>query len=232
MKKQIIFLFAAFIMVFSINANSIKPVIVKIKKAEQEKTLDIIVANLQNKNTQISILDVEGKSWYFQNISREVGFGMNFNLEGMPDNDYVVFIKNKNGQYFQTFSMEGNDITFFDLQNKGSTKNLTASLEKNEMKETPQLITKVTAEEKRSLGVRLANLKKAQVTLRLFSDSGSKIQTEKVDNEHAYAKKWDLQNVSDGNYFLYIESENTTIVQFIVVERSNIQIGAVQRLDL
>lgn len=231
MKKQMIFFIAAITMAFALNANSINPVIVKIDKAEQGKTLELRLANLQNQNTQISILDVEGKSWYFQNISREVGFAMKYNLEGMPDNDYVVFIKNKDGQHFQAFSMEGNGIRFYDPQNAGSLKNLTASLENYEMKEVPKLITKITAEENRSLGVCITNLKEAQVTLRLFSDSGTKIQTEKVENEHAYAKKWGLQNVVDGNYFLYIGSEDATIVQSIKVERNKVRIGAAQRLD-
>ncbi len=218
-------------MVFTLNANSINPVIISIKKSDDAKALEIRLANLEMKNTQISILDVEGKSWYFQNISREVGFATNFNLEGMPDNDYVVFIKNKNGQHFQAFSMEGKEITFFELQNTGSIKNLTASLENYEMKDSPQMIVKVTSEANRSLGVRVANLKEEPVTIRLFSDGGSKIHTEKIANKHAYAKNWDLQKVVDGNYFLYIESGNTTVVQSITVKGNNVQVGDVQRLD-
>ena len=37
MKKQMILLFTAAIMAFALNANSIKPVIIKIEKTEQEK---------------------------------------------------------------------------------------------------------------------------------------------------------------------------------------------------
>jgi len=231
MKKQIIFLITAIAMVFTLNANSINPVIVSIEKSDDAKALEIRLANLEMKHTQITLLDAEGKSWYFHNVSKDVGYSAKLNLEGMPDNDYVVFIKNKKGQHFQAFSMEGEDITFFQLQNAGSIKNLTASLENYEMKETAQLISKVTAEMNRSLGVRIANLKEAPTTLRLFSDGGTKIQTEKVANEHAYAKNWDLQNVADGNYFLYIESGNTTVVQSIKVKGNNVEIGAVQRLD-
>jgi len=218
-------------MVFTLNANSINPVIISIKKSDDAKALEIRLANLEMKNTQISILDVEGKSWYFHNISKDVGFSTKLNLEGMPDNDYVVFIKNKNGQHFQAFSMEGKEITFFALQNNGNIKNLTASLENYEMKDAAQMIVKVTGEANRSLGVRVANLKEESVTFRLFSDGGSKIHTEKIANEHAYAKNWDLKKVVDGNYFLYVESGNTTVVQSITVKGNNVQVGDVQRLD-
>lgn len=231
MKKQMILLVSLVAMVFTLNATSINPVIVSIKKSDDAKALEIRLANLEMKNTQISILDAEGKSWYFHNVSKDVGYSTKLNLEGMPDNDYVVFVKNKKGQHFQAFSMEGEGITFFQFQNAGTIKNLTASLESYEMKDAPRLITKVTPETNRSLNVRVANLKKAPTTLRLFSDSGTKIQTVKVANEHAYAKNWDLQNVADGNYFLYIESENSKVVQSIKVKGNNVEIGEVQRLD-
>jgi len=217
--------------VFTLNANSINPVIVSIEKSDDAKALEIRLANLEMKNTQISILDSEGKSWYFYNVSKDVGYSAQLSLEGMPDNDYVVFIKNKKGQHFQAFSMEGEDITFFQLQNAGNIKNLTASLENYEMKDEPQLISKVIPGTNRSLNVYLANLKETHAMLRLFSDSGTKIQTENIDDEHAYAKSWDLQNVADGNYFLYIESGNTTVVQSISVKGNKVEVGAIQRLD-
>lgn len=226
-----ILLIALVATVLTLNANSINPVIVSIKKSDDAKALEIRLANLEMKHTQITLLDAEGKSWYFHNVSKGVGYSAKLNLEGMPDNDYVVFVKNKKGQQFQAFSMEGADITFFQLQNSGTIKNLTASLENYEMKETAQLITKVTVEGTQSLGVRVANLKEVPTTLRLFSDGGTTIQTEKVDGEHAYAKSWDLQNVADGNYFLFIESGKTTVIQSISVKRNKVEVGAVQRLD-
>ena len=217
--------------VFTLNANSINPVIVSIEKSDDAKALEIRLANLEMKNTQIALLDTDGKSWYFHNITKDVGYSAKLNLEGMPDNDYVVFIKNKKGQHFQAFSMEGEAINFFQLQDAGSIKNLTASLENYEMKEMPRLFTKVTTENNRSLNVLVANLKKSPTTLRLFSDSGTKIQTVNVDNEHAYAKNWNLENVADGNYFLYIDSKETTLIQSISVKGKKVEVGAVQRLD-
>ena len=217
--------------VFTLNANSINPVIVSIEKASDEKALEIRLANLEMKNTQIALLDTDGKSWYFHNVKKDVGYSAKLNLEGMPDNDYVVFIKNRKGQHFQAFSMEGEVINFFQLQHTGSIKNLTASLENYEMKDAPQMIAKVTPENNRSLNVRLANLQNASTTMRLFSDSGTKVQTENVDNEHAYAKNWNLENVADGNYFLYIDSKETTLLQSISVKGNKVEVGAVQRLD-
>ena len=217
--------------VFTLNANSINPVIVSVEKAEGEKALEIRLANLEMKHTQIALLDTDGKSWYFHNVSKDVGYSAKLNLEGMPDNDYVVFIKNKKGQHFQAFSMEGEAINFFQLQNAGNIKNLTASLENYEMKEATQMITKVTAENNRSLNVRVANLKQNATTMRLFSDSGTKIQTYNVENEHAYAKNWSLENVADGNYFLYIDSKETSLIQSISVKGNKVEVGAVQRLD-
>ena len=99
------------------------------------------------------------------------------------------------------------------------------------MKEEAQMIVKVRGEMNRSLSVRVANLKNELTTLRLFSDSGTKIQTENVDNEHAYAKNWNLENVADGNYFLYIDSKETTLIQSISVKGNKVEVGAVQRLD-
>jgi hypothetical protein len=93
------------------------------------------------------------------------------------------------------------------------------------------LITKVTAAANRSLSVHLANLKEAPATIRLFSDAGTIVQTVKLANEHAYAKSWDMQNVADGNYFLYIEAGDATVIQSITVERNNVEVSATQRLD-
>ncbi len=231
MKKQMILLIAAVTLAFTLNATTGNPMIVKIEKGDVVKSIDIRLANLQKKNTQITILDVEGRSWYFQNISHEVGFGTSFNLEGMPNNDYLIFVNNKNGQHFQAFSMEGDEIRFYDNQSEKSVKNLTASLENVEMKDAPKLITKVTSEKDQSLNVLLANLKGASTTIRLFTDSGTTVQTIKVADEQAYAKNWDMQNVANGNYFLYIKTGEATVVQTVKVKSNNVEVGAVQRLD-
>ena len=127
--------------------------------------------------------------------------------------------------------MEGDEIRFYDNQSEKSVKNLTASLENVEMKDAPKLITKVTSEKNQSLNVLLANLKGTSTTIRLFTDSGTNIQTVKVENEHAYAKNWDLQNVADGNYFLYIETGDATVVQSITVKRNKVNVAEAQRLD-
>ena len=221
---------AILLMTFSLSADSINPLIVKIEKVEEEKILEIRLANLQNQNTQISILDVEGKSWYFHNVSNEVGYANRYNLDGMPDNDYVVFIKNKNGKHFQAFSMEGIAVRFYDIQNAWPVKNLTASLGNHEMKDTPQLFVKVNADENCTVGVRVGNLKKAPASIRLFSDSGTRITTIKVNNEPAYAKNWDLQKLADGHYFLYIQSDNIGFVQSLVINNNNVELGLAQRL--
>ena len=88
--------------------------IVRFEKGVAPNTIQVQVANLQKTRTRIAIQDLSGKVWYSEYVVKEDGYAKNLNLSGMPEGQYVVFVKNARTQCSKTFRYAAGEIVFFE----------------------------------------------------------------------------------------------------------------------
>ncbi len=207
-------------------------VIVKIEKGEIARTIEVRLANLEKMFTKVAIQDYNGTVWFDKPVNKENGYATKLSLEGMPDGDYVLFVENKGGMWAQAFNMRGNDLAFFEVTSANESSKNFASLTSNTEVVSGKLITHITNNGDLKLGVRLANLRQRPSMLRIVNLGVGIAFMKDIEAENGYYGELNLKGTSDGNYFLYINAYDATVVQFFTIkEGKHLALGEQQRLD-
>ena len=231
--KKLIFLFTALALalVFSAFAQTGGKMMVKIEKGETAKNIHLRVANLQYMRTRVAILDMEGKYWYTDYVWRENAHAVNLNIQGMPEGDYVLEVKNRDNRYLQTFSAGMNDLAFFKEIPAKAAKKSYATLASFNPDDKSKLITYFTDKGSQLLGVQLANLQNQPALIRLVAFDAGIMLSKQVSGVQGYTEKWNLKGMANADYCLYVRSGDANVVLFFKLNGDVIELQNIQRLD-
>jgi len=229
MKKQVHLLAALFLVCSTLFAAASPGahLIVRFEKGVAPNTIQVQVANLQKTRTRIAIQDLSGKVWFSEYVVKEDGYAKNLNLSGMPQGQYVVFVKNARTQCSKTFRFAAGEIVFFEpsLPQPGQSSVIfdAGSAGKG--------IARIAAGAQ-SLRVQLANLGAQGALIRLCGLGGNLVLEHKAGGHTGFAKTIDLAGLDAGAYFLLVQSGSAALVQQLELSDAGIQLGALEQMPV
>lgn len=243
MKKYVILLVAwALICPLSFAGSKDKGenMVVKIEKENTPGKLLVRLINLEKQNTQIAVQSVDGTTWFSKNIRRKAGFAVKLDLRNIPDGDYVVYVENANKMWTGVFSITTGDIVFFENPAMGDEhgQHITSSSQVcvlpsfNGEQGYGRLITHFNYNYPADLNlvVQLANLQRRPATIQITGVGYEQIYSNTITTENGFAKTFNLNGVTEGNYFVHIKSVDATVVQFFTVADKHLSCGDIHRL--
>ncbi|TNE64091.1 MAG: hypothetical protein EP344_03980 [Bacteroidetes bacterium] len=225
MKKQINLLVATFLACTTAFAAMPSNISVTIEKGTDAGTIQVEMNGLDQQNTQVVVQDMSGKQWVRESVKKVMHYRNLISLAGVPSGEYVLFVKGRNILKTRAFTLEGQEVRFFNLEesaaNNGGLK-LDAGGVRN-------CIVRISNAGNENLRVQLSNLQEYEATIQLVSLKGSLKFEKALQNEQAYAKNVDLSNLSPGAYILYIKVGDTALIQEVSVAPTQVELGKVQR---
>lgn len=228
MKKQVLLLPTMILMCFTL-LNAANPtadhLIVRLEKGVAANTIQVQAANLQKIRTQVAIQDLTGKIWYSEYIVKEKGYAKNLKLDGMPEGQYVVFVKNNKGQVARAFRYAAGEVTFFanSTPKPGQSSIVFGS------GEAPKYIARIAAAGAQSLRVQLTNLDSRGALIRLCGLGGNLVLEQTITDHSGVAKSLDLTGLAAGIYFLQLQAGGATLVQHLELTSTQIQLGDLEQ---
>jgi hypothetical protein len=154
------------------------------------------------------------------------------NLQGMPEGDYLLEIKNRDNRHIQAFSISANDIAFFKEQpGSGTERKGIAQLVSCHPKAKGKLVTHFTVAGDRTLGVQLANLQMKPTILRMVSFETGTMLNKEVAGQHGYAEKWNMEGMADADYFFYVRSVDASVLMYFQLDGNRVELKGIQRLE-
>ena len=212
---------------FAAAATTTPQMIIRISQGKPAKSIDIQLANLQRQRTQIAIQDVNGKLWYSEFCEKEDGYAKRLNLDGIPEGQYVCFVKNRRGHSTQAFRLNANGLSFFETpgsSNAGEAHRVYTGAAR------PSIV-RIGADETNAIHLQLANLQQQNVLIRLNALGEGVAFEQKVQGERGYAQKINLTGMVPGAYFLYLKAGNAALIQHLNLSAEGIQFGKLEQLD-
>lgn len=216
MKKYIILLVAWALTYPVAFAGGGENMIAKFEKGSVPGKVVLRLANLEKQSTQIAVQSVDGTIWFSKYIRRKSGFATKLDLRRLPDGDYVLFVRNRNGMSAKVFSMAANDIAFFENTSQKSKEG--------------QLITHFNDMGDLSMGVQLANLQNRPVSIQVVTMGYEQLFSNTISGNNGFAKSFNMSNASEGDYFVHVKAFDATVVQFFKVVGNQLMLGNRQRL--
>ncbi|MEL6720054.1 MAG: hypothetical protein AAFO82_00735 [Bacteroidota bacterium] len=80
--------------------------IVKIRGSEQQSSIDVFLANLQQETTYLEITDFQGNRIYEETITDQRAYAKKLNLSEVIDGDYLLLIENDRIEVTQPVAVE------------------------------------------------------------------------------------------------------------------------------
>ncbi|MBT8190029.1 MAG: hypothetical protein KJO29_06340 [Bacteroidia bacterium] len=233
MKKQFI-LIATMLLTISFNAhsNSVDRMIVKIKKAESDKTLNVQLANLENEKTVLNLYDEKGIGWFSKTVKNKNGFAAEINLNGLPDGDYILAVKKNSSVHIQAISLEEEGITFFqDPSTFQRERNFAMLTSTNAEVNKSRVISRFTKEEGQKVGVQISNMQEKPVSIKLIGLCCGQVLSKDISGEHGYGAKWDLKGMNEDFYYFLVYTEDATVIQYFKLNNDGAEMISQQRVE-
>jgi hypothetical protein len=236
MKKYLVLLIAwAFASAFTFASGIDKgeKVLVKIEKGDLSKTVVVRLVNLERLTTEVTIQSTDGAVFFKEYIRREHGYATKFIMDGMPDGDYVLYIRNRYEMWAQTFSMNFRDITFFDTPTTKAYDGAVASLASfSDEKAKGKVNAYFRKTDDLKFKVLLTNLQQQPTEIKIVSLGIGAIYSSTVKNEYGYGEVMNMVDALSGDYIIYVHAADATVVQFFSISaENNLTLGESQRLD-
>ena len=64
-------------------------------KLQDAKSIDVILANLQQEKTNLTLSSLDGTTYFFDTIRKHNGYGKNLSLSKMPQGRYILKVTQK-----------------------------------------------------------------------------------------------------------------------------------------
>lgn len=207
--------------------------IINVDKGDQVKTIDIHLANLQKERTQIALQHVNSDLVYSEWVWGEHGFAKKINLNGMPEGEYVLFVRNKNIAYAQAIAMDDEDLALFKTpQTEAGDIPGVALVSYSSFNRKGRLIARFNVEDKGVLGLRLANLRGEPALVRLNNMGMGLVMEQRIDAKYGFAQKMNLEGMTPATYYLYIQTPDAVVMQFMTyTDKGDLILNGTQRLD-
>lgn len=224
----IVLLIAGFALFAAVSSAPGDRMVVRIGKGQAAKTIDVQLANLQKKDTEVAIQHQDGTIFFSEIVSREDDYAKKLYLTGMPDGPYVCFVRNSLGQHVQSFRLEGEMLIFADRPEaapRGSAVLLRTGYSVN------PVIARIDKSDAKTIQLRLANLQQQDTRIRLITLGIGAILEQKISKENGFAQKFNLEILDAGAYVLSVESGKGLLVQHFRLNKPDIQMGILERLE-
>lgn len=230
MKKHLIFL-AVWALCGAITLATAQQPIVRFEKDDITKSINVQLANLMKNSTEVAIQDVNGQVWYNKYIARENGYYMGLNFYGLPDGDYVIYARNREGMKAKAISSSAANLEFYTTVPSESKVQAANFMPVNYANSVDKLIYYFTDEGSMNLGIQLANLQQKPVFINLVAMGYGPVFTREINNENGVAFKVNMEGITKGDFFLYVRTDEANLMQFFKVTTNDIQLGELQKLD-
>lgn len=199
---KVIFLGLFFALIASVSsAQEAAGFTASITESEKPHAVLIQLSGLDGARTAVSISNARGITAYREYLWNEDNYGAHFLMEGMPAGDYLVRVSNRNGRVLRAINLSEKGLALLDAQTVPGS-------------ETGRLIARFNPSEKApQLEVQIANLKRRPFSFYLVNLDGIDAYTEEISGAYAYAKRFDLEGMEDGDYYIYVRAGETAVWQ-------------------
>ncbi|MBR9920712.1 MAG: T9SS type A sorting domain-containing protein [Bacteroidetes bacterium] len=194
--------------------------------------LDLHLANLQEQRTEIAIADMNGTTWYREWLNKEEGFATRLKLTEIPNGTYVFYVRNKSDHYAKGLLKANGKVRLFEEAQANPKAGVKALQTSANSKTTANLISYFTAPEANTLGIQLANLNKSAVEVQIHDLNGMPIAKDQSSGAYGYAKKFRLQGMNNGMYYVIVKTASKTQLCFFEYSRGEVIIGSLQELEI
>lgn len=203
--------------------------LVRVERGTGMKTIDVYLANLLDKRTQVSLQDMDGKLWFSEYAWGEAGYAKRLNLSELPEGDYLFYVENKEERFLQMIALDDRRMDFFRSVAPVKERKGVALLTGSDDSRRGRLIGYITQPKDDAIGVQLANLEWKRAEVRILAVGESIAYEETVSGEPGYAKLINFAGMSPGNYCVYIETPGVSIVQFFNWSGERLELEEMQR---
>lgn len=229
MKNLLLLIAISFAYVTLLSANN-DPILVTIRHSGAQ-TIDVQLANLEQKRTGIAIQDVKGGNWFSEYAWNENGYHKKINMAGMPPGEYLVVIKKQNTIHTQAFMLTSKYLIFFETKKKKIEDKTVAKLVSLDNSNGKRgILANVTETSNNTLKVQLANLQGKQVVIDLHKIGEASAMEDKVSGEQGYSKNLNLTGMPFGNYYLHLQTPEESFLYFFDFGRAGVMIKSKQYL--
>ncbi|GAB5553128.1 MAG: hypothetical protein Sapg2KO_27190 [Saprospiraceae bacterium] len=197
--------------------------------------INLQLANLQRLSTKIQLLDLDGKLWFSKTVKGVNGYAKQYDLNTLPAGTYFFSVEHEKLNHQQLFQkLEKSKALVFFQETVPNTQKMLAQFAKQTNKQDNSSLESVQmtafGKQKVKLEVKSSTLSNSRIQLR--SLGGTKIIEIKAPVEDAYAKVFNLEGLTPGDYYFLIESDATKVIQFMSFsKRHGIQINTQQQLN-
>ncbi|MCB0520583.1 MAG: hypothetical protein H6577_24700 [Lewinellaceae bacterium] len=197
-----------------------------LKNGQEAMTIEMQLSHLNKQRTVVSLQDMEGKEWFSTVIWKKETAGKLLNLSGMPTGDYLLWITGGAGEYLQMLNLGHETVKLFEPASQEDLVEGTVMF--TGTKKVGKTIARITPEGNKSIAVQLANLKKEATTVALYSVGAGPLLVQKIKDEQAYARNFNMEGMPYGSYFLSLHTKEATICQFFILSKDGLTFGPVQ----
>jgi hypothetical protein len=165
-------------------------------------------------------------------ITDKGNYTLGVDLEGMPEGDYLFEIKNKTNRVLRGLSIGMENIAIFDSE-AGTTINTPVakvSLTNHSKDSSPKLIAYFTQNGWQRIGIQLANLMQKDAQVQLVSFDSGVMFRKMVTGVHSFAETWNMTAMPRTDFFLYVNTNNESILVFMKLKNSKVEIANIQKL--
>jgi hypothetical protein len=235
--KKLLVLSAACLMVLgtiqNLRANAIPEpgarMLVRVERGPGMKTINVYLANLLDKRTQVSVQDMDGKVWFSEYAWMETGYAKRLNLSELPKGNYLFYVENKDERYLQMIAIDDSRLDFFRSAAPVRARKGVALLTGSDDSRRGGLIGYITQPENHAIGVQLANLESKRAEVRILALGESIAYAETVSGVPGYAKLINFEGMAPGNYYVCVETPGVSIVQFFNWSGEGLEFEEMQR---
>lgn len=235
--KKLLVLSAACLMVLGttrdLRANAIPEpgarMLVSLKRGPGMKTIDVYLANLLDKRTQVSVQGMDGKLWFSEYAWGEAGYAKRLNLAEVPQGNYLLYVENKDERHLQMIAIGEMGMDFFRTMAPVRERKAVALLAGRDDSRRGGVIGYITQPNEHAVGVQLANLERWRADVRILALGESIAYEEAVSDVQGYARLIDFEGMPSGNYYVCVETHGVSIVQFFNWSGEGLEFQEMQR---
>lgn len=203
--------------------------LVSLKRGPGMKTIDVHLANLLDKRTQVSVQGMDGKVWFSQYAWGEAGYAKRLNLAEVPEGNYLFYVENKDERYLQMIAISERGMDFFRTMAPMRERKAVALLAGGDDSRRGRVIGYITQPDEHALGIQLANLERWRANVRILALGESIAYEETISDVQGYAKLINFEGMPSGDYYVCVETHGVSIVQFFSWSGEELEFQEMQR---
>ncbi|MCB0586792.1 MAG: hypothetical protein KDD06_15900 [Phaeodactylibacter sp.] len=205
----------------------------QVNVVDGEAAVVVQLANLEKTRTEVFLKTIDGRLWYSDFISGENGHSLKLDLEGMEEGAYLLGVSGKKVKAVKAFVFSAGSIHFFEQQDDGTSANGMSRNVSQPLGYKEKVVANISASSRGEfLNVQLSNLKSNPVQARITSLSGLNWHREHQETRNGFSKNYITEGMPEGDYYLYLKSGATEIIQFFSVREGQLALGDLLRAEV